>query len=123
MTTGADRRLSCGAPNAAHKIRGQAVIELALTLPFLIWLIYYMLNAFYAVHTSHVAQRYAAMGLYQRLNNRAQFVMDDVANQLHNQNRMAVEYLDTDGEIPRRKIFLGPVEINTAVGICREPGC
>lgn len=112
---------------ASRKRRGQAVIELALTLPFLIWLIYYTINAFYSVHTAHIGNKYAAMNLYQRLNNRAQFVMDDYdskpTGRLHNSNSMAVQYLDKDGQAPRRKILIGPIQLDTVVGICREPGC
>lgn len=108
-----------------HKQRkkGQATIELALTLPFIIWLITYTFQAYYTVHTAHVSQRYAAMNLYQRLNNRAQFVMDDVNNQLHNRSFMAVKYVDSGGDVPERKILFGPVRPSNVVGICREPAC
>ena len=106
---------------------GQATIELAMTLPFIIWLIAYTFQAYYTIHTSHVAQKYAAMNLYQRVNNRAQFVMDDLANngagQLHNRNFMAVEYTEPDGKVPRRKIMFGPMEMTNIMGICREPVC
>ena len=103
--------------------RGQAVIEMALSLPFLIWLLYYTINGFYSIHTAHVAQKYAAMNLWQRVNNRSKFVMDDVSKQLHNREFMGVRYTEPDGTLPRRKIIRGPVPIFNVVGICREPGC
>ena len=103
---------------------GQATIELALSLPFLIWLIAYTFNAYYMMHTSHVGQKYAAMNLYKRLNNRAQFVMDDVdGGAPHNKQFMAVRYVDGSGDIPKRRIMFAPREIDNIVGICREPGC
>jgi len=105
------------------KQRGQAAIEMALTLPFLIWLLYYTINGFYAMHTAHVAQKYAAMNLWQRVDNRAKYVMDDVANVLHNREYMAVEYTEPGGTLPRRRIVRGPVSIFNIVGLCREPGC
>lgn len=105
------------------RIRGQATIEMAFALPIIITLIFYTINSFYAVHTAHVGQRYAAMNLYQRMQNRSKFVVDDVANELHGRNFMAVKYGDTEGNAPQRKILLGPIDINTTVGICREPGC
>jgi hypothetical protein len=105
------------------KRRGQATIELALSLPFLIWLIFYTINAFHALHTSHVAQRYAAMSLYERMANRAKFVVDDRENRLHGREFMAVQYMDMNGRAPRRKILVGPSEVNAVVGICREPAC
>lgn len=120
MTMGTDPKTH-GA--SRKRCRGQAVIELALTLPFLIWLIYYTINSFYTIHTSHIGNKYAAMQMYQRLNNRAQFVMDDKDNRLHNSNQMAVQYLDKNSEAPRRKILIGPIQIDNIVGICREPGC
>ena len=101
--------------------RGQAAIELALALPFLIWLIFYTFNAFYMLHTAHVAQKYAAMSLYDRMANRAKFVVDDVDGNLHNREFMAVQYTDSNGKPPTRKILAGPSVINTIVGICREP--
>lgn len=103
--------------------RGQATIELALSLPFLIWLISYTFNAYYMLHTAHVGQKYAAMNLYKRLNNRAQFVMDDVDNDLHGKKFMAVKYVDGSGDSPRRRILFAPKPIENTVGICREPGC
>ncbi len=108
-----------------HKgIRGQATIELALSLPFLIWLIAYTFLAYTSIHSSHVAQRYAAMNVYKRLNNRAQFVMDDVENKLHNKSFMAVQYTETDGStLPTRKIMFGPMKVDNIFGVCREPGC
>lgn len=102
---------------------GQATIEMAVALPLIIWLLYYTINAFYSVHTAHVAQKYAAMSLWQRVNNRSKYVMDDLANRLHNREFMAVQYTDEDGNVPRRKIVRGPVVILNTVGICREPGC
>jgi hypothetical protein len=104
---------------------GQATIEMAMALPIIITLIFYTINAYYSVHTAHVGQRYAAMNLYQRLNHRSKFVMDDLPGQeqLHNKTFMAVQYGDQEGNAPTRKILLGPIQINTTVGICREPGC
>ncbi len=112
MTTAAEKRT-----------RGQATIEMALSLPFIMWLIFYTINAFYAIHTAHVAQKYAAMNLWQRVNNRSKFVMDDVSRQLHNREFMAVKYNDSDGVAPRRRINAGTFPILNVVGICREPGC
>ncbi len=100
---------------------GQATIELALALPFLIWLIFYTINAFHTLHTSHIAQKYAAMSLYERTANRAKFIVDDRDNRVHGREFMAVQYTDTNGNRPRRKILVGPSEINTVVGLCREP--
>jgi len=105
------------------KNKGQATIELALSLPFLIWLIFYTINSFHTLHTSHVGQKYAAMSLYERTANRAKFVVDDRDNRIHNREFMAVQYTDTSGRSPKRKILSGPSEVNTIVGICREPGC
>src|SRR5688572_3400872 len=101
--------------------RGQATIEMALSLPFLIWLLYYTINGFYTIHTAHVAQKYAAMNLWQRVDNRAKFVMDKLGG-LHNREFMAVRYTEPDGALPRRKINSGPVTIFNIVGLCREPG-
>lgn len=106
-----------------HNRRGQAAIEMALSLPFLIWLTYYTINAFYSIHSNHVAQKYAAMGLYQRLNNRAQFAVDDVANTTFTRAFMAVRYTNAEGDVPLRKILIGPSRVNNIVGICREPDC
>lgn len=103
--------------------KGQAVIEMALSMPFLIWLMYYTINAFYSIHTSHIAQKYAAMNMYQRLNNRAKFTVDDVANTVFQKEYIAVRYTEPDGSIPKRKILVGPNRVNNIVGICREPGC
>ena len=103
--------------------RGQAVIEMALSMPFLIWLMYYTINAFYTVHTSHVAQKYAAMNMYQRLDNRAKFAVDDVANTAFGREFIAVRYMDPTGKLPQRRIVVGPNDVNNVVGICREPGC
>ena len=105
------------------KQKGQAAIEMALSLPFVIYLIYYTINGFYSLHTAHVAQKYAAMSLWQRVNSRAKFVMDDVEGRLHNREFMAVRFTDEEGAIPRRKIIRGPSEIFNVVGLCREPGC
>jgi hypothetical protein len=103
--------------------KGQAAIELALSLPFLIWLIFYTINAFYSIHTAHVGQKYAAMSLYDRISHRAKFVVDDREGRLHGKEFMAVQYQDAEGGVPKRKILTGPIEINTVIGICREPGC
>ena len=104
--------------------KGQAVVEMALAMPFLIWLIYYTLNSFYTIHSSHIAQKYSAMNLYQRLDNRSKFVVDDVANQVVSRSFIAVQYNDpSTGKPPQRKIVAGPNNVNNVVGICREPGC
>ena len=109
--------------------KGQAVIEMALALPFLIWLIYYTLNGFYTIHTSHIAQKYSAMSLYQRLNNRGKIVVDDVERKagkpaLVNRRFMAVQYMEPDtNRAPQRKIIAGPNSVNNIVGICRDPEC
>lgn len=110
------------AKNKLKNNRGQATIETALSLPFIIWMIYYMFNAFYFIHSSHVGQKSADMNLNERLNYRAKFIMDDVDNRLHGQRFMSVQYLEGDG-FPKRKILFGPNEIRNTVGICREPGC
>lgn len=102
---------------------GQAAIEMALSLPFLIWLIYYTINAFYSIHTAHVGQKYAAMGVYTRMDNRAKFIVDDVANEAVGVGYMAVQFMDENGNPPQRKILKGPTQINTTIGICREPDC
>lgn len=99
---------------------------MAFALPFLIWLIYFTINAFHTLHTSHVAQKYAAMNLYQRLSNRAKFEVDEVAGTLHNRSFMAVRYTDPSGDNPRRRILLetqNPPRTLNVVGICKEPGC
>lgn len=103
--------------------KGQATIELALALPMLIWLIFYTINSYHTMHTSHVGQKYAAMSLYERTANRAKIVVDDRDNRLHGREFMAVQYTDSNGRSPKRKILSGPSEVNTIVGICREPGC
>lgn len=106
--------------------KGQAAIETGLALPFLIFLLYYTINAFHSLHTGHVGQKYAAMNMYQRLNHRAQFAVDDVANQVVNKSFIAVQYTDAEGDIPRRRILLDPVvptRVLNVVGICREPDC
>lgn len=106
--------------------RGQAAVEMAFALPFLIWLIYYTINAFHTIHTSHIAQKYAAMNLYQRLSNRSKFEVDEVAQKLHNKGYMAVRYTDPNGEAPKRKILLqtnNPPQALNVVGVCKEPGC
>jgi Flp pilus assembly protein TadG len=103
--------------------KGQAAIEMALSMPFLIWLLYYTINAFYSIHTSHVAQKYAAMNVWQRVNNRSKFIVDDVARQVVPRSFIAVRYTDEEGNIPRRKILVGPNQVNNIVGICREPDC
>lgn len=103
--------------------RGQAAVEMAFSLPLLIWLTYYVINAYYSMHTNHVAQKYAAMGMYQRLNNRAQFAVDDVANSVVNRSFIAVQYTDVEGNVPLRKITIGPMRVINSAGICREPDC
>lgn len=106
--------------------KGQAAIETALALPFLIFLLYWTLNSFHAIHTSHIAQKYAAMNMYQRLDNRAQFVVDGVEDRPIGKNFIAVQFMNQNGEAPKRRILLGTgfnVEVNSVVGICREPGC
>ena len=103
--------------------KGQAAIEMALMLPFVIWLLYYTINAFHAIHTAHVAQKYAAMALHSRLANRAKFVVDDVDKNLVNSSYMAVQFLDQNGNAPRRKIIRGPTTMNNIIGVCREPDC
>lgn len=105
---------------------GQAAVEMAFALPFLIWLLYYTINAFHTIHTSHVAQRAAAMSLYQRLANRAKFEVDEVATTLHNKNFMAVRYTDPSGDAPKRKILLqtsNQPQAHNVIGICKEPSC
>lgn len=108
------------------KSNGQAAIEMGLSLPFFIFLLYYTINAFHAQHTAHVGQKYAAMDLYLRLNNRAQFVVDDVEDREVSKQFMAVQYTAPDGQLPTRRILLDnkvPVRILNVVGICREPEC
>ena len=105
---------------------GQAAIETGLALPFLVFLLYYTINAFHMLHTAHVAQRYAAMSMYERLDNRAMFVVDDVAKTLIQRNFIGVKYLDDSGAAPVRRIILNSPQqanINNAVGICMEPSC
>jgi Flp pilus assembly protein TadG len=108
---------------APRRNRGQAVIELALSLPFLILLIFFTFNSFHMLHTSHVAQRYAAMNVYQRIQNRTQFVFDDVANQEITRGFAAAQYMESDGNPPQRKIVRNLQKIQAAFGICRETGC
>lgn len=110
--------------------KGQAAIETALALPLLIWLVYYTINAYHTIHTSHVAEKYAAQNLYQRLENRSQFVVDALGNggrgQLVNRSFQAVEYEDTETNRPpkRRLLIETPnTEMTNRVGICREPDC
>lgn len=106
--------------------RGQAAIEMALALPFVVFLLYYTVNAYHTIHTAHIGQKNAAMNLYQRLNNRAQFAVDDLEGRVFNKTFMAVQYTNDDGNLPKRRILLNPAkppEINTTVGICREPAC
>jgi hypothetical protein len=109
--------------NRRKSRRGQATIELAMSLPFLIWLIFYAINAFHTLHTAHVAQKYAAMSLYERTSNRAKFMVDDRENQVHGREFMAVQYMDANGGAPKRKILVGPSNVNVVVGVCREPAC
>jgi hypothetical protein len=104
--------------------RGQAAIEAAFTLPFLIFLLYYTLNAFQAIHTSHVGEKYAAMNMYERLDNRAKFAVDDLAHSAFTKTYMAVQYGNMNQQPPQRRILLqGQLSIYNVVGICREPGC
>jgi len=107
--------------------KGQAVVEMAITLPFLIWLIYYTINAYYSMRTAQVGQKYAAMSLYQRTDYRAIFVVDKVADpagRLAARNFLAVQYQNPNEQnTPKRKIVKGPISIQTTVGICREPRC
>lgn len=104
--------------------KGQAVIEMALSLPFLIWLIYYTINAYLMIHTASIGQKSAAMSLYQRLDKRAIYAVDGVEQTLTQRNFMAVQYRDpASNSTPIRKILVGPVNINATVGICREPRC
>ena len=104
--------------------RGQAVVEMAISLPFIIWLIYYTIQGYLAMRTAQVGQKYAAMNLHQRIDHRAIFVVDGVRRQLANRNFLAVQYQNPeDGKTPKRKIVRGPISIETTVGICREPRC
>jgi len=103
--------------------KGQAAIETAFALPFLIWLLYYTLNAYHSLHTGHIAQKYAVMNLYQRLDNRAKFAVDQNANALIRRNYMAVQYTTDQGNLPRRRILLegsAGLQIDGKVGICKE---
>jgi len=105
---------------------GQAAIETGLALPFFIFLLYYTINAFHAMHTAHVGQKYAAMNMYQRLGNRAQFAVDDLEQRVVTKQFIAVQYTTPDGGVPQRRILLDPVvptRILNVVGICREPEC
>lgn len=103
--------------------KGQATIELALSLPFLIWLTYYTLNAYYTMHTAHVSQQYAAMNLNERMNHRSKLVADDFDKKPVTKDFMAVRFTDGENNSPVRKIISGRIEIKTKVGICKEPGC
>jgi len=110
--------------------KGQAVIEMSMSLPFLIWLIYYTIKAFHMLHTASIAQRYAAMSLWERVDNRAKFVIDDVDNngqgRLHGREFMAVRYMDVgsnQGGFPMRGILDSNEMIISVIGVCREPGC
>ena len=107
-----------------NKQAGQTVVEMALSLPLIIWLLYYVINAFYSTHTAHIGQKYAAMWLWKRVDNRAKFVMDDVANKLHDKEYMAVQFTEEDGSLPRRRIVSqAGTTLSEVAGICREPGC
>lgn len=117
-----------GARRIIGNTRGQAAIEMGFSLPLLIFMLYWTLNAFHTIHSSHIAQKHAATSMYQRLNNRAKFVVDDEANVLFDKQFIAVQYRDPNepSRLPRRRILLSPltpIEINSIVGICREPGC
>lgn len=108
--------------------KGQAVVEMAISLPLIIWIIYYTLNAYFTFRTSQVGQKYAAMNLHQRLDYRAIYVVDKVAEpnrgRLANREYIAVQYQDFENQnSPERKIIKGPISIKTTIGICREPGC
>ncbi len=104
--------------------RGQAVIEMAISLPFIIWLLFYTINAYFSVHTAQIGQKYAAMGTFQRIDNRANFVVDGVSNSLSQRKFTAVQYQSADGAgQPQRKIIRGPITIRTVIGVCREPRC
>lgn len=103
---------------------GQAVIEMALALPFLIWLIYYTINAYLMIHTAQIGQKSAAMSVFQRADNRAVIAIDGVEQALAQKRYLAVQYRDpASNGVPRRKILVGPVDINSTIGICREPRC
>lgn len=107
-------------------VRGQAAVETALALPFLIYLMYYTINAYHSLHTGHVAEKYAAMNMYERLDNRAQFAVDGVDKRVFDKTFIAVQYTTAEGNAPRRRILLTPrfpTSINVIAGICREPGC
>ena len=107
--------------------KGQAVVEMAIALPFIIWLIYYTINSYYSMRTAQVGQKYAAMNLHQRLDYRAIFVVDKIEDQrgrLATKNFLAVQYQSQDQRnTTKRKIVKGPISIETTVGICREPRC
>jgi len=108
--------------------KGQAVVEMAISLPFIIWMIYYTLNAYYTMRTSQVGQKYAAMNLHQRLDYRAIYAVDKVAEpergRIATREFIAVQYQNSeDQNTPKRKIIKNPISIETTIGICREPGC
>lgn len=103
--------------------KGQAAIETALALPFVISLIYYTLNAYHSISTAQTGQKFSAMNLYQRLQNRAKFAVDAVENDLHGREFMAVQYTETSGALPKRRILLegsSGSEINVSIGVCKE---
>lgn len=126
-----DRRGNLVAPAEGRRYdRGQAAIETAFALPILVYLLYYTINAFNALHTAHVAQKNAAMNLYVRLQNRAQFAVDDGIDEggprVVDKGFLAVQYRTDDGGLPTRRIFIEsttPAEIDTTIGVCREPQC
>lgn len=106
------------------KQKGQAVIEMALALPWIIWLFFYTINAYQQIKTHHVAQKYAAMNMYQRLRNQAKFNTDrlNTTGEAHGQTFMAVQYMDAaSGDVPKRKIIFGPTDVVNIVGTCLEP--
>jgi len=106
------------------KNQGQAVVEMAISLPFIIWLLYYTINAYYSMRTAQVGQKYAAMNLHQRTDYRAIFVVDNIEKRLVPRRFIAVQYQGQDERnTPKRKIVRGPISIETTIGICREPGC
>lgn len=114
--------------NQLKSEKGQAVVEMAISLPFIIWIIYYTLNAYYTMRTSQVGQKYAAMSLHQRVDYRAIYAVDKRVEpergRIAAREFMAVQYQDfRDQNTPKRKIIKNPISIETTIGICREPGC
>lgn len=114
-------------PKLLKNKKGQAAIEMAFALPFLIFLIYHTIIAYIAIHTSHVAQHAAANNLHERVQNRAVVGIDQLATDGGapvSRQFMGVEYEGVGGgRPPRRRIDAGQIEIRNIVGICREPDC